>query len=203
VPIHKEFGEWLSLVEHLVRDQGVGGSNPLSPTIKLLIRLYLILAVSANSSIQSPVLCPSCVHTCCSPLRRLTGACPVGASACPKGVFPFARSGQNPTRHLGSGRIPLSIGRRSVPPLRQTAPVVLTNSSPTSDVTKAAEEFQLVAKNSSDRHYRYEEFSGRRKCPESSVRLLSQVAVLDSHQKSAPSLGFERWVPTGDLRTTP
>ena len=24
-------GEWLSLVEHLVRDQGVGGSNPLSP----------------------------------------------------------------------------------------------------------------------------------------------------------------------------
>ncbi len=29
----KEVGEWLSLVEHLVRDQGVGGSNPLSPTI--------------------------------------------------------------------------------------------------------------------------------------------------------------------------
>src|SRR6185369_11083180 len=27
-------GEWLSLVEHLVRDQGVGGSNPLSPTNK-------------------------------------------------------------------------------------------------------------------------------------------------------------------------
>src|SRR5580658_5676364 len=25
-------GFWLSLVEHLVRDQGVGGSNPLSPT---------------------------------------------------------------------------------------------------------------------------------------------------------------------------
>ncbi len=25
-------GEWLSLVEHLVRDKGVGGSNPLSPT---------------------------------------------------------------------------------------------------------------------------------------------------------------------------
>ena len=25
-------GEWLSLVEHLVRDQGVGGSNPISPT---------------------------------------------------------------------------------------------------------------------------------------------------------------------------
>ena len=31
VPTH--VGEWLSLVEHLVRDQGVGGSNPLSPTI--------------------------------------------------------------------------------------------------------------------------------------------------------------------------
>jgi hypothetical protein len=37
-------GEWLSLVEHLVRDQGVGGSNPLSPTIFLslfqLLRCY-------------------------------------------------------------------------------------------------------------------------------------------------------------------
>jgi hypothetical protein len=31
------FGEWLSLVEHLVRDQGVGGSNPLSPTIYFLV----------------------------------------------------------------------------------------------------------------------------------------------------------------------
>ena len=30
------FGEWLSLVEHLVRDQGVGGSNPLSPTNSFL-----------------------------------------------------------------------------------------------------------------------------------------------------------------------
>ncbi len=29
-------GEWLSLVEHLVRDQGVGGSNPLSPTNSFL-----------------------------------------------------------------------------------------------------------------------------------------------------------------------
>jgi len=28
----RHVGEWLSLVEHLVRDQGVGGSNPLSPT---------------------------------------------------------------------------------------------------------------------------------------------------------------------------
>ena len=30
--IKSSVGEWLSLVEHLVRDQGVGGSNPLSPT---------------------------------------------------------------------------------------------------------------------------------------------------------------------------
>ena len=34
------FGEWLSLVEHLVRDQGVGGSNPLSPTINEISDLY-------------------------------------------------------------------------------------------------------------------------------------------------------------------
>ena len=34
-PVFFAVGEWLSLVEHLVRDQGVGGSNPLSPT-KLL-----------------------------------------------------------------------------------------------------------------------------------------------------------------------
>jgi hypothetical protein len=33
-------GEWLSLVEHLVRDQGVGGSNPLSPT-NLFTFIYL------------------------------------------------------------------------------------------------------------------------------------------------------------------
>jgi RHS repeat-associated protein len=33
LPLATDVGEWLSLVEHLVRDQGVGGSNPLSPTI--------------------------------------------------------------------------------------------------------------------------------------------------------------------------
>ena len=37
-------GEWLSLVEHLVRDQGVGGSNPLSPT-----NLSLALSVCLDS----------------------------------------------------------------------------------------------------------------------------------------------------------
>jgi hypothetical protein len=36
-------GEWLSLVEHLVRDQGVGGSNPLSPTIYSLLSSFLRL----------------------------------------------------------------------------------------------------------------------------------------------------------------
>ncbi len=29
----KGLGKWLSLVEHSVRDAGVGGSNPLFPTI--------------------------------------------------------------------------------------------------------------------------------------------------------------------------
>ncbi len=28
-----EIGDWLSLVEHLIWDQGVIGSNPISPTI--------------------------------------------------------------------------------------------------------------------------------------------------------------------------
>ena len=40
-------GEWLSLVEHLVRDQGVGGSNPLSPTI-LALRLLLKMALDRH-----------------------------------------------------------------------------------------------------------------------------------------------------------
>src|SRR5258708_36333084 len=30
--IQSSVGEWLSLVEHLDRDQGVGGANPLAPT---------------------------------------------------------------------------------------------------------------------------------------------------------------------------
>ncbi len=42
--------------------------------------------------------------------------------------------------------------------------------------------FQLVAKNRPGRHYRYEQFSGCRWRPESSARLLSQVAVHGSHQ---------------------
>ena len=42
-------GEWLSLVEHLVRDQGVGGSNPLSPTI---LSLALSIAYAALCRFQ-------------------------------------------------------------------------------------------------------------------------------------------------------
>jgi hypothetical protein len=44
-------GEWLSLVEHLVRDQGVGGSNPLSPTnsFQLFTLPSLLQPFSANA----------------------------------------------------------------------------------------------------------------------------------------------------------
>lgn len=34
-------GEWLSLVEHSVRDAGVGGSNPLFPTIFQGVKNFL------------------------------------------------------------------------------------------------------------------------------------------------------------------
>jgi hypothetical protein len=59
-------GEWLSLVEHLVRDQGVGGSNPLSPTnlslslfqsFTWLLRLRLFRYISVHS-VQLGVLEP-------------------------------------------------------------------------------------------------------------------------------------------------
>ncbi len=36
----KEIGAWLSLVEHLLREQGVGGSNPLAPTIPFLPEIF-------------------------------------------------------------------------------------------------------------------------------------------------------------------
>src|SRR5207253_11215166 len=38
---NQDFGEWLSLVEHLVRDQGVAGSNPVSPISNEVRRLGL------------------------------------------------------------------------------------------------------------------------------------------------------------------
>ena len=47
-PINSFVGEWLSLVEHLVRDQGVGGSNPLSPTNFLCgLAIHLVLLLPA------------------------------------------------------------------------------------------------------------------------------------------------------------
>jgi hypothetical protein len=51
---HRVVGEWLSLVEHLVRDQGVGGSNPLSPTILSLAHStgYAALAISDSSLLR-------------------------------------------------------------------------------------------------------------------------------------------------------
>ena len=60
-----EVGEWLSLVEHLVRDQGVGGSNPLSPTInpKQLIGLartpFLWISTFGSVWVQLANLPPS------------------------------------------------------------------------------------------------------------------------------------------------
>ena len=47
-PYLRSVGAWLSLVEHLVRDQGVGGSNPLAPTI-LFIKKTLITRESRDS----------------------------------------------------------------------------------------------------------------------------------------------------------
>ena len=64
-------GEWLSLVEHLVRDQGVGGSNPLSPTILFSARYVLsthleIPAVGKNATVFS-LLIPQCKVQCVLP----------------------------------------------------------------------------------------------------------------------------------------
>ncbi len=39
---------WLSPVEHLVRDQGVGGSNPLTPT-KYAIEMYFTYILHSKS----------------------------------------------------------------------------------------------------------------------------------------------------------
>ena len=38
-----QFGKWLNLVEHLVWDQGVAGSNPVFPTILIIKRNYSIV----------------------------------------------------------------------------------------------------------------------------------------------------------------
>ena len=56
-----DVGEWLSLVEHLVRDQGVGGSNPLSPT-------NLLSSPKILSVCDSPVwFAASEAHGCFAP----------------------------------------------------------------------------------------------------------------------------------------
>src|SRR4030095_8175857 len=56
-------GAWLSLVEHLVRDQGVGGSNPLAPTnlfnsfqIPILTRKAVCTVVCTVSASNPPKL---------------------------------------------------------------------------------------------------------------------------------------------------
>src|SRR5215470_17904295 len=50
-------GEWLSLVEHLVRDQGVGGSNPLSPTNLFQNQLFTgITTCSMNPLVLDQVI---------------------------------------------------------------------------------------------------------------------------------------------------
>ena len=83
-----EVGEWLSLVEHLVRDQGVGGSNPLSPTInpKQLIELASIPVLRfpqfgsvwvqlANLPPSGPLLLPQSatnVRSSCDLWRRVS-----------------------------------------------------------------------------------------------------------------------------------
>ncbi len=49
-------GEWLSLVEHLVRDQGVGGSNPLSPTNYFPLRLIGTILPHKQVCVGHPIL---------------------------------------------------------------------------------------------------------------------------------------------------
>ena len=50
------FGVWLSLVECLVRDQEAGGSNPLTPTIKMtaFCRLFLCMNKAVTSGLGRP-----------------------------------------------------------------------------------------------------------------------------------------------------
>ena len=43
-------GAWRSLVAHLLWEQGVGGSNPLAPTIKKIFRFMVALYVLKGSS---------------------------------------------------------------------------------------------------------------------------------------------------------
>ena len=63
-PDFQHVGEWLSLVEHLVRDQGVGGSNPLSPTNFISSHLRKIAEVSPRAFLRSNSHCAqNCAHS--------------------------------------------------------------------------------------------------------------------------------------------
>ena len=56
-------GEWLSLVEHLVRDQGVGGSNPLSPTNYSQAVTAILAEPVLVQFVQLAILVPRYVET--------------------------------------------------------------------------------------------------------------------------------------------
>jgi hypothetical protein len=60
-------GEWLSLVEHLVRDQGVGGSNPLSPTIFFKHLQQIHLGATSVQWVQLAIWLP---HSACGNLGQ-------------------------------------------------------------------------------------------------------------------------------------
>jgi hypothetical protein len=63
VAVRRLVGEWLSLVEHLVRDQGVGGSNPLSPTIFISKHLKQVAALQRGEFSRSRYRCAqNCAH---------------------------------------------------------------------------------------------------------------------------------------------
>ena len=62
IAVHACVGAWLSLVEHSVRDRGVGGSNPLAPT-------FLSVRVSARRADFTPSPHLSSLHSL--PLRRV------------------------------------------------------------------------------------------------------------------------------------
>jgi hypothetical protein len=52
-------GEWRRLVAHLVWDQGVAGSNPVSPTIFVMKMRHLLIPVKAALTINFSYLLQS------------------------------------------------------------------------------------------------------------------------------------------------
>src|SRR5437667_1174627 len=103
--LSSDVGEWLSLVEHLVRDQGVGGSNPLSPTNypkrvhwisdvpkSWISSIWVLLGpISKPSTFSTASLAPAgseCKYT----LRVISEEeCPRRACTVPRGVFTESR----------------------------------------------------------------------------------------------------------------